>query len=96
MVAEIAPGPAISGVASGKTATWHRGGDDRRPQRGGASFARIRTVDYDIVPHWPSLVAILVGIGVTTTQNSHYGRIVAVLAFMFWAGRDDRRLRHRV
>ena len=46
----------------------------------------LSTVDYDIVPHWPSLVAILVGIGVATTQNSHYGRIVAVLAFMFWAG----------
>lgn len=43
------------------------------------------TVDNEIVPHWPSLAAILVGIVVATTQSSHYGRIVAILAFMFWA-----------
>ena len=43
------------------------------------------TVDNEIVPHWPSLVAILIGIVVATTQSSHYGRIVAILAFMFWA-----------
>lgn len=42
------------------------------------------TIDHDIVPHWPSLIAILVGVVAATFQNSHYGRIVAVLAFLFW------------
>ena len=37
-----------------------------------------------IVPHWPSLVAILLGVVVSTVQRAHYGRIVAVLALMFW------------
>jgi uncharacterized membrane protein len=43
------------------------------------------TVDSETVPHWPSLVAIVVGIVIATVQSSRYGRIVAILAFMFWA-----------
>lgn len=42
------------------------------------------TVDNDIVPHWPSLVAIVIGVVLTTFNDSRCGRIVAVLAFMFW------------
>jgi uncharacterized membrane protein len=45
----------------------------------------LSTVGNHIVPHWMSLGAILVGIVVATVQNSYYGRIVAILAFMFWA-----------
>jgi uncharacterized membrane protein len=46
----------------------------------------LATVDQSIVPHWQSLVAILLGVVAAVVQNSHYGRIVAVLAFMYWAG----------
>lgn len=45
----------------------------------------IGTIDANIVPHWPSLVAILIGILITGSQRAHYGRIVGVVAFMFWA-----------
>jgi uncharacterized membrane protein len=45
----------------------------------------IGTVDAETVPHWPTLVAIVIGIAIATVQRSRYGRIVAILAFMFWA-----------
>jgi uncharacterized membrane protein len=48
-------------------------------------WAWLATFDNHVVPHWESLAAILVGIFVATVQSSHYGRIVAVLAFMYWA-----------
>ena len=51
---------------------------------GAGYWTWLSTYDHGIAPHWPSLVAIGFGVLVTTVQNSHYGRIVAILAFMFW------------
>jgi hypothetical protein len=51
---------------------------------GAGYWTWLATVDAHIVPHWPSLIAILIGIGVATVQNAHYGRIVAIIAFMYW------------
>lgn len=44
------------------------------------------TVDNGVVPHWASLAAILIGVAIATVQNSHWGRIVAVIAAMYWLG----------
>jgi uncharacterized membrane protein len=51
---------------------------------GAAYWAKLGIFDARITFHWQSLVAIGVGVLVTTVQNSRYGRIVAILALMFW------------
>lgn len=42
--------------------------------------------DFDINPHWPSLVAILIGMAVVTHARAYYSRIAAVIALMVWIG----------
>lgn len=49
-------------------------------------WAWVATVDNGVVPHWLSLGAILIGVAIATVQNSHWGRIVAVIAAMYWLG----------
>lgn len=51
---------------------------------GAGYWTWLGTVDAHVNPHWPSLVAILIGVIVATVQNSHYGRIVAIIAAMYW------------
>jgi uncharacterized membrane protein len=51
---------------------------------GAGYWTWLATYDNHVVPHYPSLIAILIGVLVTTLQNSHYGRIVAIVAFMYW------------
>ena len=51
---------------------------------GAGYWTWLGTVDAQVQPHWPSLVAILIGVVVSTVQNSHYGRIVAIIAAMYW------------
>ena len=51
---------------------------------GSGYWAWIATYDNGVVPHWASAAAIGIGIVVATLQNSHYGRILAILAVMFW------------
>jgi hypothetical protein len=51
---------------------------------GGGYWAWLATSGNGIVPHWPSLIALALGIVVATVQRAHYGRIVAVCAVMFW------------
>ena len=51
---------------------------------GAGYWVWLATYDNRIVPHWASAAAIGVGIVVATLQNSHYGRILAIVAFMFW------------
>jgi uncharacterized membrane protein len=51
---------------------------------GAGYWVWLATGEQHIQPHWPSLAAILVGIVVATVQRSHYGRIVAVVAAMYW------------
>lgn len=53
---------------------------------GAAYWAWGATVDFEILPHWPSLIAILIGGAITTVRNAYYGRIAAVVAVMFWIG----------
>src|SRR5664279_2197402 len=45
---------------------------------GAGYWTWLATVENHTAPHWPSLVAILIGVVVSTVQSSHYGRIVAV------------------
>jgi uncharacterized membrane protein len=52
---------------------------------GAGYWTWLATVESHVQPHWPSLVAILVGVVVATVQRSYYGRIVAVIAAMYWA-----------
>jgi uncharacterized membrane protein len=51
---------------------------------GAGYWTWLATGEAHIQPHWPSLIAIGVGIVVSTVQNSHYGRIVAIIAAMYW------------
>ncbi len=51
-----------------------------------AYWVWLGTVETGVAPHWASLIAILVGIAVATVHNAHYGRIVAVIALIFWLG----------
>jgi uncharacterized membrane protein len=51
---------------------------------GAGYWTWLATVDAHAYPHWASLTAILVGVVVSTVQNSPYGRIVAVIALMYW------------
>jgi hypothetical protein len=51
---------------------------------GAGYWTWLGTYENGVAPHWPSLVAIGVGVLATTVQNAHYGRIVAILAFMYW------------
>lgn len=51
---------------------------------GAGYWSWLAVVDNHAQPHWPSLVAIAIGVVVATVQNSHYGRIVAVIAAMYW------------
>jgi uncharacterized membrane protein len=51
---------------------------------GAGYWTWLATVDAHVQPHWPSLVAILIGVVVATVQRTHYGRIVAVIAAMYW------------
>jgi len=50
----------------------------------GAGYWTWLASEQGIVAHWPSLVAIGLGVVVAAVQRATYGRIVAVLAFMFW------------
>jgi uncharacterized membrane protein len=51
---------------------------------GAGYWTWLGTIDAQIVPHWPSLIVIAIGIAVATLQNAHYGRIVAIIALMYW------------
>ncbi|MEJ0012685.1 MAG: DUF2157 domain-containing protein [Bauldia sp.] len=51
---------------------------------GAGYWTWLATGESHIQPHWPSLAAIAIGVLVSTVQNSHYGRIVAVIAAMYW------------
>jgi uncharacterized membrane protein len=51
---------------------------------GAGYWTWLATVEQHVQPHWPSLVAILIGVVVATVQRSHYGRIVAVVAAIYW------------
>jgi uncharacterized membrane protein len=51
---------------------------------GAGYWTWLATSGNGIVPHWPSLVAMALGVVVATVQRAHYGRIVAVCAVMFW------------
>ncbi|HVY21660.1 MAG TPA: DUF2157 domain-containing protein [Bauldia sp.] len=51
---------------------------------GAGYWTWLAVVDDHVLLHWPSLGAILIGVVVATVQNSHYGRIVAVIAAMYW------------
>jgi uncharacterized membrane protein len=42
------------------------------------------TVDVGFFPHWPSLVAIVIGGAVATFRDTRFGRAVAVLTLIFW------------
>ncbi|HVZ13017.1 MAG TPA: DUF2157 domain-containing protein [Bauldia sp.] len=50
----------------------------------GAGYWTWLATGQGIVPHWPSLAAIVLGIVVATLQRAHYGRIIAICALMFW------------
>lgn len=45
----------------------------------------LATWDNGIAPHWGSAAAIGISVVVATTQNSHYGRILAIVAVIFWS-----------
>jgi uncharacterized membrane protein len=51
---------------------------------GAGYWTWLATYDNHVVPHYPGLIAILLGVLITTTQNSRAGRVVAIVAFMFW------------
>ena len=50
----------------------------------GAGYWAWLATGQGVVPHWPSLGAVALGIVVATLQRAHYGRIIAVCALMFW------------
>jgi uncharacterized membrane protein len=51
---------------------------------GAGYWAWLGTIEAEIIPHWPSLVVILLGGIVATWLNSRMARIVAILAFGYW------------
>ena len=51
---------------------------------GAGYWTWLATVDAHVIPHYPSLVAILLGLAIATAQNAHAGRVLAVVVFMFW------------
>jgi uncharacterized membrane protein len=53
---------------------------------GAAYWCWMNVVDLELVPHWESLVLILIGGAIAVWLRSYYARIVAVLALGFWIG----------
>jgi uncharacterized membrane protein len=51
---------------------------------GAGYWCWMNVVDMDVVPHWESLVLILVGMAIAVWVRSYYARVVAVLALGFW------------
>jgi uncharacterized membrane protein len=51
---------------------------------GAGYWTWLNVVDLEYVPHWGSLVLILIGGAIAVWFSSHYARLVAVLALGFW------------
>ena len=55
---------------------------------GAGYWAWLNVVDLNVVPHWASLVPMVIGAAIAVRAKAHYTRLVAVLVLVFWIAVD--------